>query len=237
MAKNLPKTVLLHESVQAGIAVKANSSDIPTALSSLTDDSTHRLTTDTEKSTWNAKSNFSGSYDDLTNKPTIPTISDIAYDATSWNGNTDAPTKNAIRDKIETMGGGVSLSDVYPIGSIYIETTGTNPNTTFGFGTWTAFATGRTLVGYSSGDGDFGTVEGTGGEKTHTLTEAEMPSHTHNIGNQLRSATTGSQTTNIALSTDTSSTQGTYPSASTGSGSAHNNLQPYIVVFFWKRTA
>lgn len=45
---------------------------IPTALSQLSGDSTHRTVTDTEKSTWNAKSNFSGSYTDLTNKPTIP---------------------------------------------------------------------------------------------------------------------------------------------------------------------
>lgn len=37
---------------------------------------------------------------------TIPVASDTAYDATSWNGNTDVPTKNAVRDKIETMGGG-----------------------------------------------------------------------------------------------------------------------------------
>jgi hypothetical protein len=47
---------------------------MPTALSQLSDDSTHRVVTDTEKATWNAKSNFSGSYNDLSNKPTIPTI-------------------------------------------------------------------------------------------------------------------------------------------------------------------
>lgn len=49
--------------------------DIPDALSDLTDDSTHRLVTDTEKSAWDAKSNFSGSYNDLTNKPTLGTAS------------------------------------------------------------------------------------------------------------------------------------------------------------------
>lgn len=47
-----------------------------------------------------------GAYSDLTGTPTIPTVSDTAYDATSWNGNTDAPTKNAVRDKIESMGSG-----------------------------------------------------------------------------------------------------------------------------------
>lgn len=52
--------------------------DIPSALSDLTTDSTHRLVTDAEKSAWNAKSNFSGSYNDLTNKPSIPSISGLA---------------------------------------------------------------------------------------------------------------------------------------------------------------
>ena len=52
--------------------------DIPSSLSDLTTDSTHRVVTDAEKATWNAKSNFSGSYNDLTNKPSIPSISGLA---------------------------------------------------------------------------------------------------------------------------------------------------------------
>lgn len=52
--------------------------DIPNALSDLTTDSTHRVVTDTEKATWNAKSDFSGSYNDLTDKPSIPSISGLA---------------------------------------------------------------------------------------------------------------------------------------------------------------
>ena len=49
-----------------------NKPTIPDSLSDLSDDSTHRVVTDTEKSTWSAKSDFSGSYNDLTDKPTIP---------------------------------------------------------------------------------------------------------------------------------------------------------------------
>ena len=45
---------------------------IPTALSELSEDATHRVVTDAEKAAWNAKSNFTGSYNDLTDKPTIP---------------------------------------------------------------------------------------------------------------------------------------------------------------------
>ena len=51
---------------------------IPTALAALTEDATHRVVTDTEKAAWNAKSNFSGNYNDLTNKPTIPSIVGLA---------------------------------------------------------------------------------------------------------------------------------------------------------------
>ena len=47
---------------------------IPTALANLTDDATHRVVTDTEKAAWDAKSNFSGSYNDLTDKPTNATM-------------------------------------------------------------------------------------------------------------------------------------------------------------------
>ena len=51
---------------------------------------------------------FDGAYGSLTGTPTIPTVSDVAYDATSWDGNTDAATKNAIRDKIELLAAGGS---------------------------------------------------------------------------------------------------------------------------------
>lgn len=51
---------------------------IPTTLAALTEDTTHRVVTDTEKAAWNAKSNFSGSYNDLANKPTIPSIAGLA---------------------------------------------------------------------------------------------------------------------------------------------------------------
>lgn len=51
---------------------------IPTTLASLTEDATHRVVTDTEKTAWNAKSNFSGNYNDLTNRPTIPSIAGLA---------------------------------------------------------------------------------------------------------------------------------------------------------------
>lgn len=56
------------------LSAYAKKTELPTALSQLSQDSTHRIVTDTEKATWNAKSNFSGNYNDLSNKPTIPTV-------------------------------------------------------------------------------------------------------------------------------------------------------------------
>jgi hypothetical protein len=68
---------------------------------------------------------------------------------------------------------------IYPVGSVYISVNSTNPESIWAGTTWTAFGAGRTLVGIDSGDGDFNSAEETGGAKTHTLTTAELASHTH----------------------------------------------------------
>ena len=121
------------------------------------------------------------------------------------------------------------------MGSVFLSVVATNPATLLGFGTWVAFAVGRMLVGLDAADPDFDVVRATGGAKTHTLTVAEMPAHTH-VLTQLRDATTGGVTTNIALTADTSSTLGTKVTGSTGSGGAHNNLPPFITTYMWERT-
>lgn len=51
-----------------------DTTEIPKNLSDLQDDSEHRTVTDAEKQSWNDKSNFSGNYEDLKGKPTIPTV-------------------------------------------------------------------------------------------------------------------------------------------------------------------
>lgn len=118
---------------------------------------------------------------------------------------------------------------VYPIGCIYTSIVSTNPATVFGFGTWTAFAAGKCLVGLDGTQTEFNTVQQTGGEKTHTLTVSEMPSHTHTFdAGGPPGATTGLYSGSINT---------THTTNSTGGDGAHNNLQPYIVVYFFKRTA
>ena len=56
----------------AEVGALPSSTKIPSALSDLTADATHRTVTDAEKAAWNGKSDFSGSYNDLTDKPAIP---------------------------------------------------------------------------------------------------------------------------------------------------------------------
>lgn len=119
-------------------------------------------------------------------------------------------------------------SVVFPIGSIYMSVVSTNPSSFFG-GTWVAFGAGRTVVGIDAGQTEFDTVEETGGEKTHTLTTTEMPSHSHVVGIGLLP--------NAGGSSGIRGVEGTSNTSSAGSGGAHNNLQPYIVVYMWKRTA
>ena len=78
---------------------------VPTRLSQLGEDTTHRLVSDTEKAKWNNKSDFDGSYNSLTNKPTIPSkLSQLAED------NNHMTVTKAQRDKIDTFTGGTGTS-------------------------------------------------------------------------------------------------------------------------------
>ena len=130
----------------------------------------------------------------------------------------------------------VTMSDVYPVGSIYINATNANnPSSLLGFGTWVAFGAGRVPVGIDATQSEFDTAEEVGGAKTHKLTTSELPSHTHNQPAGISPApnandvdVTGGNGATLAANVVTDAT---------GGGSAHNNLQPYIVVYMWKRTA
>jgi len=126
----------------------------------------------------------------------------------------------------------VTISDVlklvYPIGCIYTTIVATNPATVFGFGTWAAFGAGKMLVGKDTGT--FTPVEGTGGAETVTLDITQIPAHQHAIDGGTSAG--GSGRALIA-----SNTTASLNSNMQGGGLAHNNLPPYIVVYFWKRTA
>lgn len=128
---------------------------------------------------------------------------------------------------------------VYPIGSIYLSVNSANPSKYFG-GTWVTWGKGRVPVGVDTSQDEFKTVEKTGGEKTHKLTASEMPSHTHSINScmfQGENHTNAKLASARADSSWNSNAQSESSIGYTGGNSAHNNLQPYITCYMWKRTA
>lgn len=76
---------------------------------------------------------------------------------------------------------------LYPVGSIYMSTSSTNPSKFMGFGTWEPWGSGRVPVGIDKNDSNFNKVEKTGGSKTHALTIKEIPSHTHGMNDHTHS--------------------------------------------------
>ena len=114
----------------------------------------------------------------------------------------------------------------YPVGSIYIAYNHTNPATLFG-GTWERM-TGGFLWASQAGD----TIGQTGGERTHALTVAELPTHNH--GGTYTNAGTATKTHSWLASGGSAMT---YEAVNAGSGQPHNNMPPYIQVSIWRRTA
>ena len=228
---------------------------------------------------------------------------DVIYN--EFNGSIDEYNLNTEKAELKAALAEITGRILYPVGSIYINAQdNTNPATLFGFGSWERFGKGRVMVGQDPDDVDFDAIGEKGGEKTHTLTEGEMPSHDHSDGTlgtdtdgwhnhnidangnhnhsgststdgnhnhdytkhyQYSSGTHGGsydqydlrfrtkQTESAGSHSHSISTDGyhnhnldgagnhshdvTGSTANAGSDNAHNNLQPYITVYAWKRTA
>ena len=155
---------------------------------------------------------------------------------------------------------------IFPVGSIRMTVSAADASTFLG-GTWVRWGTGRVPVGVNTSDTNFNTVEKTGGANTQALSVAEIPSHNHSFsgsvtvnanGAHAHQASSGSykvgsgsastyyyMTNGGATSGQTTGSGGSHDHTgsvsgsvgSNGSGTAHNNLQPYITCYFWKRTA
>lgn len=134
---------------------------------------------------------------------------------------------------------------LYPVGSVYITYNDNNPGNFLG-GTWVQFGQGRVLIGqgkltdknkttYTFAEGE------TGGEYKHKLTVNEMPSHKHTMSRKPAGSSwnmVGTQWTNQVGGVDNSGNIDTSANVnSTGGGGSHNNIQPYITVYFWRRTS
>lgn len=160
-------------------------------------------------------------------------------------------------DKAIKLKNGSDILSFYPVGSIYMSVNSTNPRAFFG-GTWQQIKDCFLLSA-----GNTYTAGNTGGEAAHKLTTNEMPAHTHGskalqgaftlrglVGgldwgsaSGMISRSSGSNYSN-SVTTQSSSqattaftVDATHEHTSVGSGTAHNNMPPYLVVYVWKRTA
>ena len=140
-----------------------------------------------------------------------------------------------------------ALALLYPVGSIYSSTASTNPATLFGFGTWVAYAAGRVMIGngggYSAG-ATGGSADAIVVAHTHTGTTDSAGSHSHSIPSTTGAGSSGNVLLQYNRATDTSNTTDaagththTFTTDSTGSSGTGANLQPYVVVYMWNRTA
>lgn len=146
-----------------------------------------------------------------------------------------------------------ALAALYPVGSIYINAAvTTNPATLLGFGTWVEFGAGRVMVGQNASDALFDTLEETGGSKdaivvshSHTGTTASSGAHTHTLSlgdnNDDFAAPASASNGSVVGATATTASNGahthTFTTSTEGSSGTNANIQPYIVVKMWKRTA
>ena len=177
----------------------------------------------------------------FTGTPTLPSGT-IATTQSS----TDSSTKLATTAFVQAV-----ASTLFPVGAIYTATVSTNPATLLGFGTWTAFGAGRTIIGNGGGF----TAGATGGSAdaivvshTHTATSTVTDSgHNHTIaygtgsfgGGGSSGLEAGSSRPGYPIATSSVTTGITVATtnSTTGSSGTNANLPPYIVVYMWQRTA
>lgn len=154
---------------------------------------------------------------------------------------------------------------IYPVGCLYTTTVATNPNIILGIGTWSQFAAGKVLIGAGTGIDSRSEAKNfingsEGGEYNHALSGAEAPSHSHSFSGStagggghnhiitsqlynesgtgfIASGGGGFEGTVLSSTGDVANHTHTYSgtTSNTGSNSAHNNIQPYVVVHMWKR--
>jgi len=178
----------------------------------------------------------------FTGTPTLPTGT-IGVTQSAANSSTALATTAFVQ---------AALSALYPVGAIYINaTSSTNPATSLGFGTWTAFGAGRVMVGFNSGNALFDTAEETGGSAdatlvshTHTATVTD-PGHFHSYNIyggggasiDIVQSSIANLASSTAKSTTTKTTAITVANDTQGVSATNANYQPYITVFMWKRVS
>jgi hypothetical protein len=211
-----------------------------------------------QNSVFTGDNSFSGT-NEFTGTQTFSGVTSFSDDVT-FNDSPEVPTPttgDSSAKAASTEFVQLALRAVYPIGSIYTNSSvTTNPATLLGFGTWVAFGAGRVMVGLNGSDTLFDALEETGGSKdatvvahTHTGSTSSSGSHNHEVnGQDTNDAPNGftGELSNVEnwgfggaiRSTSTAGAHThSFTTASTGSSGTNANLQPYITVAMWKRTA
>jgi len=146
-----------------------------------------------------------------------------------------------------------------PVGTIREFNVATNPGTLLGFGIWVAHGAGKFTIAIDSGDATMDTVDETGGAKTVTIGQTNLPNistgagtahthiqnaHTHTRAGQSTGGSGGIRydaATGTTITMDSTTATNQNESAHThplgGSGTALNVMNPFIVVYRWVRTA
>lgn len=131
----------------------------------------------------------------------------------------------------------LNIDDIFPVDSVLVTHTNTNPSTVFTGTTWEALDTGRVLVGAGKGSDENGTTRtfssgSTRGTVNHTLTAAQMRNHTHQLTTVV-SYEGGDTDYGNAGDGDGGLINKT---SSTGGSEAHNNIAPMYGAYAWRRT-
>lgn len=164
----------------------------------------------------------------------LGSVVNAGQDSTPTANSTNYVTSGGVKSYVDTA---TSILRAYPVGAIYISYNSTDPGDLFG-GSW-AQLKDRFLLGA----GDSYTARSTGGEATHTLTESEMPQHSHTdriswLDDQKTNNPLGANNYLLTIISSPNNARVDDPQAHvglTGGSQAHNNMPPYLTVYMWRR--
>ena len=157
----------------------------------------------------------------------------LTYSDTNGNENTIYPITKA--NLVSGLGEAFTgfMKNIYPVGSIYMSVNSTSPVDLFG-GEWE-----RIKDTFLLSAGDIYEAGDNGGEASHTLSEEELPAHTHSANSIGLSSSGYSSGGYAAMRSNNHSQMGDHRTnvSSVGGNKPHNNMPPYLAVYVWQRTA
>ena len=194
------------------VAISSNS--IPNATSEL-----NGLMTNEQAAVLNKLDNAVGSLQNLTTgekQNLVGAVNEVKSQVTQLNS--DLTNSNKLL-----------FDRIYPVNTIYISISSTNPSTMFG-GTWVSWGSGKFLVGVNTSSSYFNTVEKVGGS-----TDAVVINHAHTT--TVKYATDGATggTAARCVGSGTNKSTNIASTSSTGENGAGKNLPPYITCYMWRR--